>query len=260
MMTVYRAAAPDAVSDEKGWAAEKFYGRFTQRLVAALSSPTAEGPLYEVDLQLRPSGTQGPVAVSLNAFQTYYAGEAETWELLALTRARVAWASSDAFGQQVAAAVEAALRRPRDPASAAKDVLDMRALMRRERPPSGEWDMKLGPGGLVDIEFAAQYLQIVHAAAGGPLAQNTGEALQRALEAGLASGEGVEALEGAWRLQQDLTQLLKLALADGADPASEPKAFQALLARAGEAKDFKALRRKLAASRAAAKAAYEAVL
>jgi glutamate-ammonia-ligase adenylyltransferase len=260
MMTVYRAAAPDAVSDEKGWAAEKFYGRFTQRLVAALSSPTAEGPLYDVDLQLRPSGTQGPVAVSLAAFETYYAGEAETWELLALTRARVAWASSPGFGAQVAAAVEAALRRPRDAALAAKDVREMRALMRRERPPTGEWDMKLGPGGLVDIEFAAQYLQIVHAAAGGPLAQNTGDALQLALEAGLASGEGVEALEEAWRLQHDLTQLLKLALADGADPAGEPQAFQALLARAGEAGDFKALRAKLSAARAAAKAAYAGVL
>jgi glutamate-ammonia-ligase adenylyltransferase len=260
MMTVYRAATADAVSQDKGWAAEKFYGRLTQRLVAALSSPTAEGLLYEVDLQLRPSGTQGPVAVSLAAFETYYAGEAETWELLALTRARVAWASSDAFARTVAAAIEAALRRPRDPVRAAKDVREMRALMRRERPPSGEWDMKLGPGGLVDIEFAAQYLQIVHAADGGPLAQNTGDALDLALEAGLATGEGVEALEDAWRLQHDLTQLLKLALADGADPAAEPKAFQALLARAGGAKDFKALRAKLAAARSAAKAAYAAVL
>jgi glutamate-ammonia-ligase adenylyltransferase len=260
MMTVYRAAAPDSVSVGKGWAAEKFYGRLTQRLVAALSSPTAEGPLYEVDLQLRPSGTQGPVAVSLAAFERYYDGEAETWELLALTRARVAWASSDAFAQEVAAAVEAALRRPRDAVRAAKDVREMRALMRRERPPSGEWDMKLGPGGLVDIEFAAQYLQIVHAAAGGPLAQNTSVALDLALAAGLATGEGVEALEDAWRLQHDLTQLLKLALADGADPAAEPKAFQALLAQAGEAKDFKALRAKLAAARTAAKAAYAAVL
>lgn len=260
LMTVYRAATPDAASSVKGWAAETFYGRFTQRLVAALSSPTAEGPLYEVDLQLRPSGTQGPVAVSFKAFETYYAGEAETWELLALTRARVAWSSSPAFAAEVAGAIEAALRRPRNAARVAKDVRDMRSLMRKERPPSGEWDMKLGPGGLVDIEFAAQYLQIVHAAAGGPLAQNTGAALERALEVGLVSGEGVQALEDAWRLQQDLSQLLKLALADGADPAAEPKAFQDLLARAGEAEDFKTLRAKLAAARAAAKAAYAAVL
>ncbi len=260
LMTVYRAVAPDAASSIKGWAAETFYGRFTQRLVAALSSPTAEGMLYEVDLQLRPSGTQGPVAVSFKSFETYYAGEAETWELLALTRARVAWASSPAFAAEAAAAVEAALRRPRDAVRVAKDVREMRALMRKERPPSGEWDMKLGPGGLVDIEFAAQYLQIVHAANGGPLAQNTGEALDRALAAGLATGEGVEALKDAWRLQQDLTQLLKLALADGADPADEPKAFQALLAQAGDVKDFKALRAKLAAVRNGAKAAYAAIL
>src|SRR6185436_18544277 len=128
LMAVYRA--PDgAASELKGWAAETFYARFTQRLVSALSAPTAEGGLYEVDLRLRPSGTKGPVAVSEAAFEGYYAGEAETWEFMALTRARVVWATDDGFAADVGGAVETALRRPRDAKTTAKDIAEMRALI-----------------------------------------------------------------------------------------------------------------------------------
>ena len=113
LMTLYRPAAPDAVSDRGGLSADTFFARFTQRLTAALSVFTTEGGLYEVDLQLRPSGTKGPVAVSLAAFEDYYAGAAETWEFLAMTRARVVWATSPVFEAAAAQAIEAALRRPR---------------------------------------------------------------------------------------------------------------------------------------------------
>jgi glutamate-ammonia-ligase adenylyltransferase len=248
------------MSAVRGWAAETFYGRFTQRLVTALSAQTTEGPLYTVDLQLRPSGTAGPVAVSLPAVESYYAGEAETWEFLALTRGRIAWATSPAFAAKVAAAIEASLRRPRDPIATARDVKDMRALMARERPPAGFWDIKLVPGGLVDIEFAAQYLQIVHAAEGGPLVAHTAEALEAMREAGLADPAPVNALIQAWRLQQNLSQVLKVALADDADPVGEPKRLQTVLARAGAARDLPSLRAKLQRARDRAHAAYEAIL
>jgi glutamate-ammonia-ligase adenylyltransferase len=258
LMTLYRADGPAAASAVKGWGAEVFFGRFTQRLIAALSTPTGEGGLYEVDMQLRPSGTKGPVAVSFAAFQHYYEGEAETWEHLALTRARVVWASSPAFAQDAAAAIETALRRPRDRARTAADVRDMRRLLEKERPPKSDWDLKLSPGGLVDIEFAAQHLQLAHAAAGGPLRQNTAEAL--AAFAGLAPEAQLAALQRAWKLQQDLIQLLKVALGDDPDPANEPKAFRALLARAGGARDFRALKAKLAAAQGAARQAFEALV
>jgi glutamate-ammonia-ligase adenylyltransferase len=256
LMTLYRAADPSAASTIKGWDASAFYGRFTQRLIAALSSPTAEGQLYEVDMQLRPSGTKGPVAVSFAAFDHYYEGEAETWELLALTRARVAWSTSDAFAADARAAIEAALRRPRDRGKTAHDVREMRQLLETERPPKSDWDLKLSPGGLVDIEFAAQFLQIAHAAEGGPLSPNTAAALDALGGAGLAAPGPLAALRQAWRLQQDLTQLLKVALDDNPEPAQEPKAFQALLARAGHVKTFKALRARLDAAQAGARAAY----
>ncbi|HET6970773.1 MAG TPA: bifunctional [glutamine synthetase] adenylyltransferase/[glutamine synthetase]-adenylyl-L-tyrosine phosphorylase, partial [Phenylobacterium sp.] len=260
LMTLYRADDPAATSSLKGWDASTFFGRFTQRLIAALSSPTAEGQLYEVDMQLRPSGTKGPVAVSFAAFGHYYEGEAETWELLALTRARIAWATSEAFARDAEAAIAAALRRPRDPARTAHDVREMRELMERERPPKGDWDLKLSPGGLVDIEFAAQFLQLAHAADGGPLRPNTAEALAAFGSSGLAPPEPLAALAEAWRLQQDLTQLLKVALADDADPAEEPKALQALLVRAGGVKTFPALRKRLAQAQERARKAYRTIL
>jgi glutamate-ammonia-ligase adenylyltransferase len=256
LMTLYRSSDPVAMSEAKGWDASTFYGRFTQRLIAALSSPTAEGQLYEVDMQLRPSGTKGPVAVSFPAFDHYYQGEAETWELLALTRARVVWATSETFAADAQAAIETALRRPRDRRRTAQAVRDMRQLLEDERPPKGAWDLKLSPGGLVDIEFAAQFLQLAHAADGGPLRANTAEALAALGAAGLVPDGPLAALSDAWRLQQDLTQLLKVALSEDADPAQEPKAFQALLARAGGARTFKALEKRLAEARTGARSAY----
>lgn len=260
LMTLYRAADPAGMSELKGWDASTFYGRFTQRLIAALSSPTAEGQLYEVDMQLRPSGTKGPVAVSFAAFDHYYQGEAETWELLALTRARVVWSTSPAFAADAEAAIAGALRRPRDRKKTAADVREMRQLLEDERPPKGAWDLKLSPGGLVDIEFAAQFLQLAHAADGGPLRPNTAQALSAIEAAALAPPDAVAALCDAWGLQQNLTQLLKVALGDNPDPAAEPKAFQALLIRAGGVKSFKALEMRLAEARAAARVAYLAVV
>jgi len=259
LMTLYRAHDPAGASAVKGWDAATFYGRFTQRLIAALSSQTAQGGLYEVDMQLRPSGTQGPVAVSFAALENYYSGEAETWEHMALTRARVVWATQPAFAAQAQAAMEAALRRPRSRAATARDVREMRELMERERPPKDDWDLKLSPGGLVDIEFAVQFLQLVHAADGGPLEPNTSEALDALRRAGLAPAEPLEALDRAWRLQQDLTQLMKLALEDGQTPDDEPPAFRRLLARAGHARTYPTLRSKLADAQAAARAAYDAL-
>ena len=256
LMTLYRPADPAAASEGKGWGAELFYSRFTQRLIAALSAPTAEGGLYQVDMRLRPSGTSGPVAVSQKAFETYYEGPAETWELLALTRARVVWASSPGFAADAGRAIEAALRRPRDPKKTARDALAMRALMERERPASGFWDLKLAKGGLVDVEFAAQHLQLVHAASGGPLEPHTPAALQAMREQGLAPARAVRSLESAWTLQQNLSQLLKVALQDAADPSGEPAAFRRMLAKAGGCRSFEALKERLQTRRTAAREAF----
>lgn len=244
-LLVLYAAEPGAASTGKGWRAETVYGRFAQRLIAALSAPTEAGALYEVDMQLRPAGADGPLAVSLPAFSAYHAEEAETWEALALTRARVVWAAVPAVAAEVERAVEAALRRPRDLSALMRDVAAMRALMARERAPSGFWDLKLSPGGLVDVEFTAQRLQLAHASAGGPLRPGTQEALTALTGAGLAPSRPVEALTRAWRLQQGLSQLIRAALDEDADPAAEPEPFRRKLARAGGTRGFAALEAKL---------------
>ena len=260
LMTVHAPSPVDVVSSKRGWGAETFFARFTQRMITALSAKTAAGDLYEVDMRLRPSGSSGPVAVSLPRLEGYYAGEAETWEFLALTRARVVWATSPEFAAEVGRAIETGLRKPRDRRTTLADVRAMRALMAKEKPPSGPWDLKLCSGGLVDIEFAAQALQLIYAPEGGPLASNTGEALERLGAAGLFDPARLADLQSAWMLQQELTQVMKLALPDNADPAQEPPKFRALMSRAAGARDFRSLVAQLKKAQVAANAAFKAAV
>ncbi|MGA9657707.1 MAG: bifunctional [glutamine synthetase] adenylyltransferase/[glutamine synthetase]-adenylyl-L-tyrosine phosphorylase, partial [Asticcacaulis sp.] len=140
LMAIYLPDDPSSVSSLKGWAAETWFARFTQRLITALSAPTHEGTLYEIDMKLRPTGAQGPVAVSLAAFENYYTRDADTWEFQALTRARIVWSSSNDFADLVRLKIETVLRSQRSLAKIARDVLEMRALMERERPAKGFWD------------------------------------------------------------------------------------------------------------------------
>jgi glutamate-ammonia-ligase adenylyltransferase len=138
-------------------------------------------------------------------------------------------------------------------------MLDMRRLMEQERPPKGDWDLKLAKGGLVDIEFIAQLLQIIHAPNGAPLDVNTARALDKAKRQGLAKPELIEALQTGWTLQQNLTQLLKVALEDDTDPRAEPAPFRPLLAKAAGVKGFKSLPAHLAKAQQSARQAFEQI-
>lgn len=245
LMTLYDA--PDgALSEIKGWSADVFYVRFTQRLISALSAHTAEGGLYEVDMRLRPTGSKGPVSVRLAPFVDYYEHEAESWEFMVLTRARVVWASDPAFGERVSETLEAVLRRPRPGVDIGADVRKMRALMDRERRPHGFWDLKLSPGGQVDAEFTAQYRQLQAAANGQPLTVSTLKAL-----------ENDPVLAEAWRTQQRINHLLAAAFEGRVDPEAEPAVFQLRLAEAVGAADFETMKRDLTDLRARARAAFE---
>ncbi|MET4682443.1 bifunctional [glutamine synthetase] adenylyltransferase/[glutamine synthetase]-adenylyl-L-tyrosine phosphorylase [Brevundimonas faecalis] len=248
LMTVY-AAPPEALSAARGWSADLFYGRFTQRLIAALSAHTAEGGLYEVDMRLRPTGSKGPVSVRLEALEDYYATEADTWEFMALTRGRLVWASDPAFGARVEAALEAALRRPRPGVDVARDVRAMRDLMDRERRPKGFWDLKLSAGGQVDAEFVAQYRQLCAATAGAPLTVSTLEALR-----------DDPVLAESWRTHQQLAQLTACAFDGRGDPEAEPAGFQQRLAAAVGAENFEDLKARLTDLRRRARAAFDAAL
>ncbi len=260
LMAVYMPDDPSSVSTVKGWAAEMWFGRFTQRLIAALSAPTHEGSLYEIDMKLRPTGAKGPVAVSLAAFENYYTKDADTWEFLALTRARVVWASGHDFADLVRLKIETILRRQRSRGETALDVLNMRALMERERPAKGFWDFKLSIGGQIDCEFAAQYLQLIHASEGGPLRSGTVQALSAMQRAGLAPSSEIDALVAAWRVQQSLAQVMRVSLTALDDPHNEPEAFQRKLARAVHTRRLDTLEKKLKDLRKRARTAFEKIV
>ena len=212
------------------------FTKLTQRLIAALSAPTEEGVLYEVDMQLRPSGAKGPVAVRLSSFARYYREEAWTWELLALTRARPV-VGDTALAARIASEARAILAAPRDSAAVLADAAAMRARMERERPGSGPWDLKLKPGGLVDVEFIAQALQIT---AGDPkvLSPNTAEALAALAEQGALPPEEAAALIEAQTAYADLQQVLRLCAPSAFDPAAAGSQLRSLLARALGVVDF----------------------
>jgi len=248
LMTVYEA--PDeAMTDAKGWAAGVFFSRLTQRLIAALSAHTAEGRLYEVDMRLRPGASKGPVSLRLSAVAQYYAEEADTWEFMALTRARVVWSDDPAFAARTTATLEAILRRPRPGVDVAADARRMRDLMARERPGQGRWDLKRVPGGQVDAEFVAQVRQLAAAVRGGPLTVST-----------LGALKADPSLAEAWRLQQALSQVLSAAFDERPDPQDEPEGLRALLATAGGCQTFALLERRLTTVRKKARAAFDKVL
>jgi [glutamine synthetase] adenylyltransferase / [glutamine synthetase]-adenylyl-L-tyrosine phosphorylase len=185
----------------------QYYARLTQRLVAALSAPTAEGVAYPVDLRLRPSGRAGPLATHERTFERYQSEEAWTWEHMALARARCV-AGDASLSDEVEAIIERVLAAPRDPRQVGEAVRDMRAKIQAERS-GGRWDLKLARGGLVDVEFAAQFALLtgLPRQAGEPVA----ETLRRAAEAGAIGREDGEALARAGRLQGAMMQGLRAA-------------------------------------------------
>jgi glutamate-ammonia-ligase adenylyltransferase len=136
-----------------------YFNRLASRVTAALSVPTAAGPLYDVDARLRPGGSKGMMVVSLEAFEQYQRHEAWTWEHMALCRARPVF-GSPAVRQQVTTMIEGILRMPRDFAKVTADAAKMRAEMDRHKPARGKLDVKLGRGGLVDLEFSVHVLQL----------------------------------------------------------------------------------------------------
>ena len=240
---------PEKAGDSDGdrpLAPSQYYSRLTQRFVAALSAPTSEGVLYEVDFRLRPSGRAGPLATRLKAFETYQAEEAETWEHMALCRARVV-TGPKAFRGRVWRAILKVLSMKRDLKKLAKDVGAMRALLDKEKGGGGPWNLKHAPGGLVDIEFIAQTIQLAHAHEKPQILYTvTTPALDKAKQAGLLDRDDWETLTAAARLQLDLTQTLRLALDKAFEPERAPDGLRALLARVGEAPDFDALAARLA--------------
>ncbi len=250
LVVVYDFDPARAVSDgPRRLDAPTYFTRLTQRLVAALTVPTRRGRLYDVDMRLRPSGRQGPLATKLSAFAAYQRTTAATWEHLALTRARVV-AGDLALAARIEAAIAAALDGTLRP-TLASDVAAMRALMARERPPTNAWDLKLAPGGLFDGDFLAQTLALQHP----DLRERAPRAvLERAAAAGLVAAECV----AAYDLQAAAEQIVRLALPEGRTPEDAGRGLKLRLAQACGFTTWTALKPALAEAQAALRVAFEA--
>jgi len=147
---------------ERSLGVAQYYARFSQRFINALSAPTGEGMLYEVDMRLRPSGNSGPIASSLEAFKRYHDEAAWTWEHMALSRARAITGGPNLTGK-IETAIKTILCKERDADKLLFAVADMRKTMDKEHHTDVVWEIKQYRGGIVDIDFIAQYLQLKHA-------------------------------------------------------------------------------------------------
>ena len=226
LIAIYDAAPEADLSDgPRPLSVGQYYARQTQRLITAVSAPTAEGVLYEVDMRLRPSGNMGPVAASFESFKSYQRDSAWTWEKLALTRARPVCGHPGLI-DDLNEAIHDALAAPRDADIIRADVLDMRKLMLKEQGTGGVWDIKRARGGLVELEFITQTLQLIHAPANRAILDtNTLAALEKLASAGYVAPQVADDLRRAGQLYHRLTQVLRLCV-DG--PYVPQKALPAL--------------------------------
>lgn len=221
-----------------------YYSRLTQRLVSALTVPTRRGGLYEVDMRLRPSGRKGPVATQFDGFLAYQRTEAETWEHMALTRARVI-AGDPSLAAEVEEAIASVLRESRDREKLAADIRDMRALIAQEKGDD-PGDLKLAAGGLVDIEFIAQFLILAHAAEEPALiVPGTAHVLARAAEKGILPPGRADVLRPAYDLLSSVFQWQRLTVEGRFDPKTVAPAIQKRIATAVGLPDQKVLARTL---------------
>jgi glutamate-ammonia-ligase adenylyltransferase len=199
--------------------ATQYFNRLAQRVIAAMSVATASGALYEIDTRLRPSGADGLLCASVKSFDQYQRQNAWTWEHMALTRARVLFGSAGARGQ-VAEIIRDVLHTKRDIPKLRHDIATMRKDMAAHKPPKGALDVKLLPGGLVDMEFIIHALQL-----------ETHDGMRPQL------GPAIDALAAAGHLQADFAQafalmarLLVMVRLIAPDCAAPPEAAQYLIA------------------------------
>ena len=249
LIFLFDAAEGASQSDgEKPLDVMTYSARLSQRYIAAVTAPTAEGRLWDVDMRLRPSGNSGPIATSLEGFLRYHREEAWTWERMALTRARVV-VGDPAFTEAIDRAIHTLLTTPIAPERLLRDVAEMRARIEKEFPARSPWALKYLRGGLVDLDFLAQCLQLRHAPAHPEvLDRSTQWAFVKLAEARCLDPKAAQRLASATRFMRKLQLLLRLTAGDALDEANAPEGLKELLSKAFDLSDFDALRARLLAT------------
>jgi [glutamine synthetase] adenylyltransferase / [glutamine synthetase]-adenylyl-L-tyrosine phosphorylase len=238
----------------------QYFARFTQRLISAFTTRTNYGVLYEIDMRLRPSGRAGPVASHVQSFAEYQDREAWTWEHMALTRARVISGPPD-FRVRIEKIIREVLMRRRDATAIAKDVADMRRAIALEKGEDDIWDLKYAAGGMVDIDFIAQYLQLAHAAEKPDILDvSTLRVVDHAARLGILPQSAAEILRSAARLYHDLTQILRLCVSEKFKPENSGDDLLRVMARAGDAPDFSSLEARVKETQAEVRGVFVEIL
>jgi glutamate-ammonia-ligase adenylyltransferase len=230
---------PEDIEESQGpkpLAPSQWFARLVTAFTGALTVQGVEGPMYRVDMRLRPSGNQGPVAVSLGAFRAYHAEQAWTWEQMALTRARVV-AGLDDFRPMVEEALSAALHPRRAPEVLRHDALEMRRRLLRDLPQQGAWDVKLRPGGQMEVDFVTQVLQLIHFEDRPALRSATIRfALRNLIAIGALTAEEGAVLIAADHLWRTIQSMLRLTVGPVTAPEMAEPSARILLRATGEAR------------------------
>lgn len=243
LIVIYDPLEVEASNGEKPLTTRPYYARLTQSLITALSAPMAEGKLFEVDMRLRPSGNQGPVATSWAAFQSYQRDQAWVWEHLALTRAKVL-AGPDDLARDVESFRQGLMRAPREAAEVLTEVAKMRARIQQAKAAGSLWDVKIGPGRLQEIELLAQ----AGALLSGAQTAKTHAGLAATLQLGLLTAADAALLTDAATLFAQVHTGVRL-LTDKplSDEGFQPAA-EGFLVQATQAASISALEARLAQS------------
>ncbi len=261
LVVLYDFDPEDRVSDgARPLDAAVYYSRLTQRLVSALTVPSRRGRLYEVDLRLRPAGNKGPVATQFRGFLAYQREEAELWEHMALTRARVICGDPD-FAAEAQAVIAETIGLERDPAMVAREAHAMRALIARQKGEGDAYDLKLAPGGLTDLDFIAQTLVLSHARRHPNLVGlPPGEVFPAAAAAGLLDERDAALLSDAHGLFTGVFHWQRLAIEGPFDPKTVAPAILRRLATEANLPDAKRLQRHMDETRGRVRGIFERLL
>jgi glutamate-ammonia-ligase adenylyltransferase len=230
LVFVYDAPDMEEYSDgEKSFTASVYYNRLTQRLLNALTGMGRDGRLYEVDTRLRPSGQQGSLAVSKPALVNYFEGAAWTFEYMAFTKARVI-AGDKSLVEELEFFIIKQMTKQRDMDKLQNDVADMRERIAKEYPDDNPWDIKYARGGLIDIDFIAQYLILHHAPnLVGTRSGSAGDIFAMLKHAGCIDEKTAGELLAANQFLEQLFNMLRLCSDNKFDSKTAPEGLKKLL-------------------------------
>ena len=246
LVFIYEAALEDTSSDgEKSLSPNVYFGRLCQRFIGALTSLAREGRLFEVDMRLRPSGNQGPIAVSVDAFNKYFTESAWTFERMALTKARVI-SGGEQLKSDLMVSIQSHLSRTPDKESLKHDIRSLRVKVEEEFGSDNIWDLKYARGGLMDIDFIAQYLVLQNAYEKPEILRtSTLHILESAKKLGVLDSDTLEKLLKSHHFLSQLFYLLRLCSDGRLQPEQAPSGLMRLLVHLTKSEDFGQLQKRI---------------